>query len=270
MKIKITFNDKKIEIEQGKTVFDIQQALMPNGNVVILNTVINPEPATVVNEGDSLVMFEKGKLPDTDDLTPFFLARQSKEVTKTLKNAKVGIAGLGGLGSVVAENLARAGVGELVVADFDVVDPSNLNRQRYFINQIGMYKTDAIVENISKITKSTKLIPVNTKVTKENCKDIFKDCLVVAECFDSPFAKAELVKGVRKSLPKTYIVAVSGVAGIGSEKEITTKRISDKIFVVGDFKSEVRDGHGLIATRVGIAASIQSHIIIRLLLGEEK
>ncbi len=270
MKIKVTFNNRKIEIEQGKTISDLQQSFIPSGDVIILNTVINPEPNTILNEGDSLVIFKKGELPDTDDLTPFLLARQSKEITDILKNAKVGIAGLGGLGSVVVENLVRAGVGELVVADFDVVDPSNLNRQRYFINQIGMYKTDAIVANVSKITKSTRLIPVNTKVTKENCKDIFKDCLVVAECFDNPFAKAELVQGVRKFLPDTYIVAVSGVAGVGSEKEITTRRISDKIFVVGDFKSEVRDGHGLVATRVGIAASIQSHIIIRLLLGEEK
>jgi sulfur carrier protein ThiS adenylyltransferase len=270
MKISITLNNKKILIEQGKTVFDIKNCFVPNGDVIILNTVINPDNSTILNEDDSLVIFKKGELPDSEDLQTFFLARQSREVTDILKNSKVGVAGLGGLGSVVVENLVRAGVGELVVADFDVVDPSNLNRQRYFVNQIGKFKTDAIYENISKISNMTKVKTVCEKVTKDNCKFIFEGCQVVAECFDSPLAKAELVKGVRKHLPDAYVIAVSGVAGVGSEKEITTKKISDKIFVVGDFKSEVRDGYGLVATRVGIAASIQSHIVVRLLIGEEK
>jgi len=270
MKISIKFNDSNIEVDAGTTIADIVSKLYPSGDVIIYNTVINPDLNTVLNDGDCLVVFQKGIMPSVEDVSVFFHARQKTEVTNQLRKAKVGVAGLGGLGSVVVENLVRAGVGQLVIADFDVVDPSNLNRQRYFADQVGKYKTDAVFENINRISNLTKVKIFNEKVTENNCKEIFSGCSVIAECFDSASAKAELVRALRKHLPDSFVVAVSGIAGIGSEKEITITRISDKLFVVGDMKSEVQEGYGLVATRVGIAASIESHLILRLLVGEEK
>ena len=74
--------------------------------------------------------------------------RHSKEVQDKLSNASVAIAGLGGLGSNIAFALARIGVGHLHLIDFDKVDLTNLNRQQYFIRHIGMYKTDALKEEL--------------------------------------------------------------------------------------------------------------------------
>ncbi len=119
-----------------------------------------------------------------DEYTKEFLCRQPVEKTNTLKKACVGIAGAGGLGSVVAENLARAGVGKLVIADFDLIEPSNLNRQQYSISQLGMVKVKALSQNIKEFNPFTSIVTINEKVTESNCGEIFKDCEVVAECFD--------------------------------------------------------------------------------------
>ena len=70
--------------------------------------------------------------------------RHSPEKQALLSEGRVAIAGLGGLGSNVAYALARIGVGHLHLIDFDVVDITNLNRQQYFMEHLGMYKTDAL------------------------------------------------------------------------------------------------------------------------------
>ena len=196
-------------------------------------------------------------------------SRQPFTITQRLKRSCVGIAGAGGLGTVVAENLARAGIGRMVIADFDVVEPSNLNRQRYFYSQLGMPKADALAENIIKYNPFITLVPVKETVSGTNCGRIFAGCFAVAECFDNAANKAELVYGLRGNLPQCFIVAASGLAGIGCGNEITSKKISDKFYIVGDMKSDADEGLGLFASRVGIAASLQAHIIIRLISGEE-
>ena len=78
-------------------------------------------------------------------------SRHTPGVHALLKQACVGIAGVGGLGSAVAVSLARIGVGKLIIADFDVVEPSNLNRQQYFVDQLGYFKVDALTENLRRI-----------------------------------------------------------------------------------------------------------------------
>ena len=66
-----------------------------------------------------------------------------------IQNKTIGIAGCGGLGSNCAIALARIGIGKLIIVDFDSIDKSNLNRQYYFIDQIGKPKVDALEYNIS-------------------------------------------------------------------------------------------------------------------------
>lgn len=197
-------------------------------------------------------------------------ARQSPAITARLRSACVGIAGCGGLGSVVAEELARAGVGTLIIADCDKVEPSNLNRQRYTLGQIGMPKTAALAENLAAACPLTAVVPVQTRVAVENCAEIFRSCSVVAECFDDPSAKASLAMGIRAGLPSCTVVAASGVAGIGRSDLIRTVRISDKLYLVGDLQTEPEGSEGLFASRVGIVASCQAHLIIRLIAGAEK
>ena len=76
---------------------------------------------------------------------------------RILENAKVGIAGAGGLGSNCAMHLVRAGVKKLVIADFDVVSESNLNRQFFFRDQLGRKKVDALAENLRRIEPGLEL-----------------------------------------------------------------------------------------------------------------
>jgi sulfur carrier protein ThiS adenylyltransferase len=182
----------------------------------------------------------------------------------------VGIAGLGGLGSNVAIALARIGVGTLILVDFDVVEPSNLNRQQYFIHQIGMSKVEALQENISKINPYVKVLPYNEKLDQNNIKRIFKEAAVVVEAFDRAEEKAMLINVISEKMPDKYIVAASGVAGYGDNNEIRTIRFSSKIFIVGDQKTAAQPGVGLMAPRVGIVAHHQANTVLRILLGEER
>ncbi len=196
-------------------------------------------------------------------------ARQPRTLTQKLNKACVGIAGAGGLGTVVAENLARAGIGSLVIADYDIVEPSNLNRQRYTIAQLGKPKASTLAENIRSFNPYVDVTALEQKVTAANCAHIFAGCLIVAECFDAAESKAALVSGLRKNLPECIIVAASGLAGTGNGNTITTHKMSDNVYVIGDLKSDADKGLGLLASRVGIAASMQAHTIIRLIIGEQ-
>ncbi len=265
----VYLNGKPVEVSEGVTLKEFLKKHFPGFNIIIHNTVLNPDFSLILENGDRVSAFKKGEMPENLSLKSLMFARQPEHYTEKLQDAVVGIAGLGGLGSVVGENLVRAGIGKLVVADFDIVEPPNLNRQRYFIHQIGKPKVEAFKENMGQVSAFTKIEAYNIKISRENV-DIFKDCSVIVECFDNPEAKAMLVSAVREKLPQKVIVAASGVAGFHSEKTITVKKISDKIYIVGDGKSEVSDGIGLVATRVGIAASIQSHLVVRIILGLEK
>ena len=195
------------------------------------------------------------------------LTRQPLAISQTLKTKTVGVAGLGGLGSVVAENLARAGVGHLVLIDFDIIEPSNLNRQRYFVDQLGRPKVEALAENIERFAPFVRLTMHGIKVTAENSPTLFENCDVVAECFDNPESKAALITSIRKNLPETPIVAASGMAGLDDAMNIKIEKRMEHVYIVGDQISDARDNLGLFASRVGVVASMQSHQIIRLLAG---
>ncbi len=83
---------------------------------------------------------------------------KSEKIKKKLLDSSVGIAGLGGLGSNAAIALARAGVGKLVLVDFDLIERDNLNRQYYFSDQIGRAKVDAIKGNINRINPNINVV----------------------------------------------------------------------------------------------------------------
>lgn len=185
-----------------------------------------------------------------------------------LKNAVVGIAGLGGLGSNVGVALTRLKVGKLVLADFDVIAESNLNRQNYFADQIGCHKVDASIENYRRINSEANLQGHKVRLTPENIPRIFKDCHVVAECFDRADQKKMIVETVLSKMKDVIVVAVSGLAGYGRSNEIITRRISDRLVLVGDTVSGIGPGIPLTAPRVGIAAYHQANAIAEVLINE--
>ena len=195
--------------------------------------------------------------------------RHSPEKQKLLSEGHVAVAGLGGLGSNVAYALARIGVGHLHLIDFDVVDITNLNRQQYFIDQIGMYKTDALKSLLERINPYLDIRTDTVKVTEENLQELFADAPIVCEAFDRPEAKAMLVNGILEHFPEKKLVSATGMAGYGSSNTIRTQRLMKNFYLCGDRVSEPEYGRGLMAARVAVCAAHEANMITRLLLGKE-
>ena len=185
-----------------------------------------------------------------------------------LKNAVVGIAGLGGLGSNVAVALTRLRVGRLIIADFDIIEESNLNRQQYFHDQIGKPKVDASIENLKRIDPEADIRGHKVRLTAERIVDVFGEANVIAECFDRAEQKQMLVETVLTKMKRVVVVSVSGLAGLGKSNEIKTRRISKRHILVGDGENGLRPGVPLTATRVGIAAYHQANAIAEVIVNE--
>lgn len=183
-------------------------------------------------------------------------------------NATVAICGLGGLGSHIAIALARAGVGKLILIDFDQVDMTNMHRQCYKVNQIGCNKTEALLENILEVAPYIDIEAINEKITEDNIVRLLKDADIVCEAFDDPSCKAMLVNGVLEKLPDCYVVAASGMAGMGSPNLIKTRKLTNRFYLCGDEVSDVKNTMGLVSSRVMLCAAHQAHTILRILAGE--
>ena len=184
-----------------------------------------------------------------------------------LENAKVGIAGAGGLGSNVAMLLVRAGMKKLVIADFDIVNESNLNRQFFFRRQLGEKKIAALAENLRMIEPDLDLSLHDVRLTPENTDFVFAGCNVVVEAFDSAEAKAMLLHSL---LPTGKpIVSATGLAGWGRSNDIRVRKVGRNLILVGDQTRDVRDGFAPVGVRVGIVAAMQANSVVSLLLGED-
>jgi sulfur carrier protein ThiS adenylyltransferase len=188
------------------------------------------------------------------------------EITRHLANFTVGIAGAGGLGSNCAVALARSGVGTLVIADFDTVEPANLNRQYYFSDQVGMAKTAALQDNIRKVNSSTVVSTHNTRLNASNIPTIFKDCDVIVEAFDQASEKEMLIETVIEKMPGIPLIIGSGMAGWGRTDLLKCKKADDFLYVCGDESSEVSDELPCLAPRVGIVSNMQANKVIEILL----
>lgn len=265
MQIKV--NEQRADVADGARAETVRDRFKPGADLIILNGFPVP-PDTVVNNGDEMYLIRRGEIPPREELEHLLVARHTPRVYERLKGSRVGIAGVGGLGSTVAVALARVGVGELVIADFDVVEPSNLNRQQYFIDQLGRYKVDALAETLRRINPYVTVTPHTVLLTPDNVPTVFAGCSVVVEAFDRADMKSMLVDAVITNMADTMVVAASGLAGYGPNNAITTRKIARRLYLVGDLTSEARPGSGLMAPRVGIAASHQANQVIRILLGE--
>jgi sulfur carrier protein ThiS adenylyltransferase len=179
----------------------------------------------------------------------------------------VGIAGCGGLGSNCAVALARVGVGLLIIADFDKIEITNLNRQYFFADQVGRAKVDALKENIQKIDPSIKVETHQIQLNEQNIPMIFKDCDVIVEAFDRADMKQMIVETVLGKMPDRYLICGSGLAGWGDNSSMGMT-VSDKLYIIGDGKNEVSDEYPPLAPRVGIVANMQANQVLEILLGK--
>lgn len=206
-------------------------------------------------------------IPTKEEMQRTLEARHGKDLQAKFTGATVAICGVGGLGSNIAVSLARAGVGRLILIDFDQVDISNLHRQQYMADQIGLYKTEALTENLKRIAPYVEIISHTARITEENFREFLQDADIICEAFDDAEAKAMLVNGVLEQLHTKYLIAASGMAGLSSANSIKTRRVMERFYLCGDGVSDVSDDIGLVAPRVMLCAAHQAQMVLRILSG---
>ena len=194
--------------------------------------------------------------------------RHGIEFQKKISSTTVAVCGLGGLGSNIAISLARAGIGKLILIDFDKVDITNLHRQQYKANQIGMCKTEALQNNLKEINPYLETKIHTICLDESNAKDVLADADIICEAFDNAEAKANIVNFVLSEIPDKYIVAASGMAGLDSANLIKTRKVSKRFYLCGDEVNDIKDGIGLVSTRVMLCAAHQAHTVLRIIAEE--
>lgn len=265
----ITVNGKKEEISKETTIHEYKKIFHNDCDVTIVNGFQTLENRKI-KEGDCLTFIKKGKMPEKEELESMMAARHTPFVHEKVKKARVAVCGLGGLGSNVAVMLARTGVGSLLLIDFDIVEPSNLNRQSYYVRHLGMLKTDAVKEQLKEINPFIEVETKNIKIEEENIPLLFNETDIICEAFDNPVYKAVLINGVLECFPEKKIVSASGMAGFESSNIIKTHKRFKNLYVCGDLFNAAKEGMGLMAPRVSICAGHEANMILRLILGIEE
>lgn len=270
--MKIFVNEVPKCVKDKICVYDVRNIYKKNSDVIVINGFPINENVDI-NEGDRITLIKRGEIPDYEELESLMISRHTPDIHKKLKKGKVIILGLGGLGSNIAISLARMGVGKLILVDYDVVEPSNLNRQQYCISDIGKYKTEAMKENISKINPFIDVYCKNKYIDKsflnEQCiSGILEDEKfdIVVEAFDDPICKAMISSFMLKNKIHKYLIASSGMAGYKDSNSIQTKKIKDKFYICGDLVSEAKQGEGLMAPRVAICANHMANLAVQILV----
>ncbi len=190
-------------------------------------------------------------------------SRNVAGMTEVLNRATVGIAGCGGLGSNAAMLLVRAGMGHLVLVDFDVVEPSNLNRQFFFQSDIGTPKVTALAAHLRAINPSVRLTIHQTMLSRETVAPTFAACDLLIEAFDRAEAKEWLIEAWCAAYPDRPIVCASGLAGYGRSESMQVRRAGNLV-MVGDGISDMSEG--LCAARVMLAAALEANSTIEFLM----
>ena len=207
-------------------------------------------------------------IPAEAEMLQILRQRHGEARQEKISSATVAICGLGGLGSNIAVSLSRAGIGKLILIDFDRVDISNLHRQQYKASQVGINKPDALAENLHEIAPYVTLETHDIRITDQNAFPLLQQADIICEAFDDAAAKAMLTNLVLTKMPEKYLVAASGMAGFGSANDIRTRRVSSHFYLCGDGVSDVADGIGLVSSRVMLCAAHQAHTVLRILAGE--
>ena len=207
-------------------------------------------------------------IPSKEEWMTALKERHGSDLYESFSKATVAVCGLGGLGSNIAIALARAGIGTLILIDYDRVDITNLHRQQYKVSQLGTYKTEALAENLKEIAPYTSVRIHTVCIEESNIKELLKDADIVCEAFDDAECKAMLVNFVLEEMPDKFLVAASGMAGLGSANSIQTRKITKRFYLCGDGVSKVDAESSLISSRVMLCAAHQAHMVLRILANE--
>ena len=207
-------------------------------------------------------------IPTKEEWIKALTERHGKELQQAFSSATVAICGLGGLGSNIAISLARAGIGKLILCDFDRVDITNLHRQQYKASQIGMVKTDALADDLREINPYIELETHAERITEENATHLLQNADIICEAFDNAETKAMLTNFLLERMPDKFLVAASGMAGFGSANTIKTRKVMSRFYLCGDEESDVQSEGSLISSRVMLCAAHEAHTVLRILAGK--
>ena len=202
---------------------------------------------------------------DRQELEKKRFSKHDPRILSILKSSTVGIAGAGGLGSNAAVSLARAGLGTLIIADFDRVEPSDLNRQYYFVEQVGKPKVEALLDNLKKINPYSEYQVHLVKIEPGNVAAIFGAADILVEAFDQAEMKQMLVNSWLSLFPQKPIIVASGLTGLGRNRKLHTRKAGN-LYVCGDEETEAEERISPMAPRVGIVANMQANLALELLV----
>lgn len=261
--MRIILNGKETDVSDT-AAFALRDRILPGGYVVIDGFSASED--VPLREGMQVFVFEKDSVPGKEEYEAMMSARNMPGLYTRFRDAKVGIAGLGGLGSNIAIMLTRLGIGHFVIADFDTVDITNLNRQNYDRDDIGKRKTEATARHMRLINPYVDVECFDGKLDEGNVCGVFRNCGIVVEAFDGASQKVMLVNTVLGNTDK-WVVSGNGMAGIGPSNTIVTSRPMNRLVMCGDDTSEIGPGMGLSASRVMVAASHQANAVARILAG---
>ena len=187
----------------------------------------------------------------------------SKDQLGALQQISVGIAGAGGLGSNIAMMLARSGIQRFTLVDFDCIEPSNLNRQFFFPDQIGKPKVEALAEHLRRLNPEIELSLHVKRLTRENILETFSGCQVIVEAFDGAAAKAMCYQAFKNT--GCFYTGASGLAGWKTEA-LSYRFLDDKTVIVGDFSTGVNETNPPMAPKVMQAAGMQANAVLAHIL----
>lgn len=263
MTLRITVDGKGKEIREGATVSGLEETQTSDFMYALVNGR-HEEPDHVLEDGDTVFIVRR-ECSEEEISGHSLVQRYSAEKYDRISKIRIGIAGLGGIGSHVAAALVRAGIRDLVIADFDRVDITNLSRQNYSMDDLGLPKSKATERILKGIAPWINVVAYDTILTEGNVAGIFGGCDIVIEAFDSPEAKAMLVSAMYEAYPDKWIVSCSGMAGFDSTATMEIRQRFGHVVIVGDGVSD-KDDVGLVATRVMACAGMMAHTAIRLAL----
>lgn len=209
-----------------------------------------------------------GTMPTKEEMQEALRERIGENLLHKYEKATVAVCGLGGLGSNIAISLARAGIGKLILIDFDTVDITNMNRQQYKVSQIGMAKCEALRDNLLEIAPYIETEIHHTRLDQTNYGQLLRDVDVICEAFDKAEEKSKLVDFVIENMPDKYLVSGSGMASLRNPNAIKTRRLTNNFYICGDFESDVDVDGTLFAPRVMLCAAHQATTVLRILAGE--
>ena len=155
----------------------------------------------------------------------------------------------------------QSGLGKLIISDFDIVSLSNLGRQAFNLDQVGLPKVEALAQNIRKVNPFIELEIHKLCLDADNIQELFQEVDIMIEAFDTASAKTMLIECFSQHFPDTDLICASGLAGYGKSEEIRIVR-AGKLFVVGDQCSQLSPGISPISARIMIVAAMQANLAL--------